>query len=197
MSLPPSSEQDGGEHLPGQEQAPRGVQTLLELCVRDLKRLYLGKVETLQLLDLANELDLRDLREETLGAIRFSYDFFRDAAGEDLLRELCGEREVAGMETARTERERSRRYLRQQGTVLEPVATEYTTRSTGEEETLACYPYEALIAGVQWPKGVDPARREDWLSDQDFEKHLKMTREAFKALPFFKRQARKKDARLW
>ena len=38
------------------------------------------------------------------------------------------------------------------------------------------YPFAALVAGVKWPDIVDPARREQYLDDDEFESIFKMTK---------------------
>jgi hypothetical protein len=170
----------------------------LEQC----KKRYLGKLETLQLLDLANELDLKDLREDCLSSIRFLYDFFREIADQSYLRQLCGDEEVMKLEQVYKEKHRSRRYLRQEGKVIEKTDTPFSNSVLIPEDnnlsiSATCFPYEALKAGVKWPKNVDPTRREDWLSEQDFLRLFKMTRTEFKSLNRFKCERIKKELLLW
>lgn len=172
------------------------MKTLEEMAIEQLKKRYLGKVETLQLLDIANELELKHLRHECLSAVRFAYDFFRDAADEEYLRELCGNEELEAMEQSRVERVRSRRYLRQEGSIVDRSPTIYSEQIDGENEP-TYYPYEALIAGIKWPPAVDPKRREDWLSDDEFVKYFKMSKAEFKNLASFKQERRKKELMLW
>jgi hypothetical protein len=181
------------------------MKSLKEVALEQIRKRFLGKVETLQLLDLANELDMKDFREECLSAIRFSYDFFRDVADQSYLRQVCGEEEVIKLEQAYREKHRSRRYLRQEGKVLEKVDTPFSNavipllvEENDEGTNLpTCFPYDALKAGVKWPKNVDPTRREDWLSDDDFKMLFKMSRMEFKSLNKFKRERLKKELLLW
>jgi hypothetical protein len=38
------------------------------------------------------------------------------------------------------------------------------------------YPLKCLVAGVAWPSGVDPSKREQFLSPIEFEKTFGMTK---------------------
>lgn len=44
------------------------------------------------------------------------------------------------------------------------------------------YPLRALVAGVKWPEGVDPARREQYLSPGEFEGVFGMTKVSARTL---------------
>ena len=58
------------------------------------------------------------------------------------------------------------------------------------------YSYERLI-DTNLPDDVDPSRKEAYLTDPDFKKHLVMDRAAFEALPKWKQINLKKAARLF
>ena len=55
-----------------------------------------------------------------------------------------------------------------------------------------CYPPSALYRGVQWPKEVDPKRREDWLSDADFLTVFGISRSEYLKLKKFRKLQLKK-----
>ena len=55
--------------------------------------------------------------------------------------------------------------------------------------------YEQLKAGL--PEGVDPAKKEQYLSDADFEKVMKSPRAAFNEMKAWKQQQLKKAAGLY
>merc|ERR1712050_782305 len=59
------------------------------------------------------------------------------------------------------------------------------------------FPLSQLACPSPWPEGVDPARREDWLSPTDFVQALGMTKEAFSKLPLWKRKKAKESAKLF
>lgn len=56
-----------------------------------------------------------------------------------------------------------------------------------------CFPIKALLAGVSWPRNVDPSKREEYLTAEDFFKVFQMRFEDFKALPMHVRVAIKKN----
>ena len=58
------------------------------------------------------------------------------------------------------------------------------------------YSYERLI-DTDLPSDVDPARKEAYLTDSDFQTHLGMDRQAFEAIPQWKQINLKKAARLF
>lgn len=97
---------------------------------------------------------------------------------EYLQQDLC-EREEAKQRMA---------YLK--GTVLEKET--FTVSELSD-----FYPVEALRQGVEWPSNVDPANRERHLSDDDFKKVFKMTKEQYHALPQFRRIRLKKENHLF
>ena len=57
------------------------------------------------------------------------------------------------------------------------------------------FSYEDLKSSV--PEGVNPSQKEDYLSDADFSKLFSMTRDAFRALPKWKRDTKKKELGLF
>lgn len=82
------------------------------------------------------------------------------------------------------------RFIQMKGEVLERPVVAF-------DPNAKTFPYEALKAGVAWPPIVDPTKREEFLSDDDFCTIFKMTRADFKALPKFKRDNLKKDMKLF
>jgi Villin headpiece domain len=90
------------------------------------------------------------------------------------------------------------------GTALEKSSSTATANTTStpiqfpvSSSTGPYYPLESLLQGVQWPAGVDPARRESYLSPVDFEATMGMTREQFSALKPFRQQRIKKEKGLF
>ncbi|XP_025048523.1 villin-1 [Alligator sinensis] len=75
----------------------------------------------------------------------------------------------------------------------------FTTNTTLNSGTLQTFPLEDLRnkAAEHLPRGVDPSRKEEHLSDQDFQAVFGMSRGAFAALPPWKRQMLKKDKGLF
>jgi len=59
-----------------------------------------------------------------------------------------------------------------------------------------CYPYSVLI-GDPLPANVDPSRKEEYLSDREFQQVLGMDKGAWEALPSWKRVAAKRAKNLF
>jgi hypothetical protein len=79
------------------------------------------------------------------------------------------------------------------GTVLEP--TQHKNNMSKSESGF--FPVEALRQGSVWPAEVDPVRREDFLSPEDFFAVFKMSKEEFACLDKFKRVRIKKEVMLF
>ena len=59
------------------------------------------------------------------------------------------------------------------------------------------YSYTALQAGVQWPAGIDPTKREQYLRDEEFLTVFGMAKDSFNKFDRFKRIQLKKDKNLF
>ncbi|GAX81454.1 hypothetical protein CEUSTIGMA_g8883.t1 [Chlamydomonas eustigma] len=57
-------------------------------------------------------------------------------------------------------------------------------------------PYEELVK-LRLEDGIDPTRKEDYLTDEEFLKVFSVEREKFKKLPDWKRQLKKKEVSLF
>ncbi|XP_030097521.1 villin-1 [Serinus canaria] len=81
-------------------------------------------------------------------------------------------------------------------TSREEVFTATTTLIPTKLET---FPLDVLVntAAEDLPRGVDPSRKEDHLSDADFQAVFGMSRSAFSSLPLWKQQNLKKDKGLF
>lgn len=60
-------------------------------------------------------------------------------------------------------------------------------------------PYQSLITGMEWPPGVDPARREQKLTEEEFFLYFGMSKEVFNSpqTDRIMRERLKKAAKLW
>ena len=58
------------------------------------------------------------------------------------------------------------------------------------------YPYERLVS-TEIPEDVDPTRKEDYLSDVEFQQYLGVTRKSFQANPTWKQVNMKKKSGLF
>jgi hypothetical protein len=111
----------------------------------------------------------------------------REKYGEEEMKLIFEPDDLSSFEAQyREQNEIRKRFSNLKGTVIEPTQVEVAA-------TNGCYPLEALIQGVAWPKDVDPAKRETYLSDDDFCNVFRMSRSSFNDLDKFKRMRLKKE----
>jgi hypothetical protein len=77
------------------------------------------------------------------------------------------------------------------GTVIENKAVDTKMRSDGS------YPLEALVQGSTWPAGIDVTKREQYLSDSDFQSVFRMSKAEFNQKDKFVRLRLKKEHNLF
>jgi len=174
------------------------VKSLRDICQDQLAKHIIGKIETVHVLQVANDLQLSELRTECIRTIRFKFDFFKDNVEDDYLRELLNDEEMEDMERASRERKRFSQYIKQEGKILSNASTPFSTISASDASgERVFFPIDALVSGVKWPDGIDPTKREEWLNDEDFERVFRMSKDGFRALGRFHKERLKKDAKLW
>jgi len=83
------------------------------------------------------------------------------------------------------------RFAHLKGSIIEPVVKDVKPTEDG------CYPVEALVQGAAWPADVDPAKRETYLSDSDFQAVFKMTKAEYLSKDKFVRMRLKKEYKLF
>ncbi|NWR50729.1 VILI protein, partial [Regulus satrapa] len=89
--------------------------------------------------------------------------------------------------------------LEQLTSVLTSRQEVFTASTTLVPTKLETFPLDVLVntAADDLPRGVDPSRKEDHLSDEDFKAVFGMNRSAFSNLPLWKQQKLKKDKGLF
>jgi len=112
---------------------------------------------------------------------------------EDFVKDVLGDESFARASHLRTERLEAEKKLSayRRGSALEPTKVEFEKRSDGT------FPLAALVAGVAWPEGVIPDKREMYLSDEEFASVFKMTKDAWKGVDKVMRARLKKEHKLW
>ena len=179
---------------------PRQFKSLVDICQEQIMKKCIGKIETLDVLFVANELSLEHLREECMRTIRFKYAFFKEITEEGYLQQLCGEEAILEFEQSLAETNRFRRNSRQEGVVLEKPQSELVpvdAQAYDAQGNRIFYPKAALISGVKWPTGIDASKREEWLSDEEFEATFGMDKASFALQNKFKKERLKKEKGLW
>ncbi|NXU99268.1 VILI protein, partial [Cettia cetti] len=89
--------------------------------------------------------------------------------------------------------------LGQLTSVLTSKQEVFTASTTLVPTKLETFPLDVLVntSAEDLPRGVDPSRKEDHLSDEDFQAVFGMKRSAFSNLPLWKQQKLKKDKGLF
>ncbi|KAM7049321.1 villin-1 isoform 1-T1 [Acridotheres tristis] len=89
--------------------------------------------------------------------------------------------------------------LGQLTSVLTSTQEVFTASTTLVPSKREIFPLDVLVntAAEDLPRGVDPSRKEDHLSDEDFQAAFGMNRYAFSSLPLWKQQKLKKDKGLF
>jgi hypothetical protein len=128
-----------------------------------------------------------------LERIRNHMAYLHERYAEEDLVKILGRQEYESQRRRLDEMYQSKKNFVYQthGSVLEREPVSLKSSSDG------FYPYDALIAGVLWPEGVNPASREQHLSPDDFQRIFKMSKEAFMKLDKQKRLRLKKDVNLF
>ena len=149
------------------------------------------------------QMDLENIREVSLRLSHTSlneklntwlsrnYVIVRERYSRDALESILGVEKVDIEERRINDIEMAKKLMAtfRSGCVIDPISSEFI-----EAEF---YPLRCLVAGVAWPKEVDPTRREDWLDEETFMKVLGMNKNSFKALATFERIRLKKSANLF
>lgn len=102
-----------------------------------------------------------------------------------------GVEEVAIMHRLHIDRLSIEKKLANKGLVIERQEISAQADESGK------FPLSCLVAGVKWPEGVDPSRREEYLCEKEFEAVFKMNREQYSKLDKYKRIELKKHANLF
>ncbi|NXC81101.1 VILI protein, partial [Cercotrichas coryphoeus] len=89
--------------------------------------------------------------------------------------------------------------LGQLTSVLTSTQEVFTASTTLVPSKLEIFPLDVLVntSAEDLPRGVDPSRKEDHLSNEDFQAVFGMNRSAFSSLPLWKQQKLKKDKGLF
>lgn len=136
-----------------------------------------------------------DLERRIDRFLQMSFRQVRDAAAErgrlEELQAVLGEERYGALVERSAGLDASVAQLKRVGSVCEREAVAAEVRPEGT------YPYRALVRGVRWPAGVDPDRREDYLSEADFVAAFRLDRQAWAGLPRWRQVELKKGASLF
>jgi len=170
--------------------------SLVDICIACIK--HSPKYKTLEgLLLLYNKLDLnnpsfRCIVDFIMKGLNDKYPMLHEKYGIEEMRLIFSPPDLEHFEKERlvlVDIKNRLAYLK--GTVIQPDIKEFKPSEDG------FYPIEALIQGVTWPSNIDPANREKFLSEADFVKVFKMTKEEFYNKDKFVRMRLKKEHKLF
>ena len=170
--------------------------SLVDVCIDCIKHSH--KYKTVEgLLLLYNKLDLsnpsfRCITDFIMKGLNDKYPMLHEKYGIEEMKLIFSPADLAHFEKERqTLVDIKNRVAYLKGTVIQPDAKEFKPSEDG------FYPIEALVQGVTWPSNVDPANREKFLSEADFVKVFKMTKEEFYNKDKFVRMRLKKEYKLF
>ena len=172
--------------------------SLHELCSRVISDCYLTPKTVCEVMDFAKTYNVPMLQQRVEGFVTNAWAGVQEANDADTLREVLGVDLYTALCVEQEELSRATRRLSLLGEVVEkpvpPNAVLEPARSTSGRET---WPYEQLRTGVAWPPGVGADERERWLSNEEFEAVLGVSREAWDRLPKWKRNTLRREADLF
>ncbi len=138
---------------------------------------------------------MQELHDRLMNDCKTRFPYYLDKFGRDKLIELLSPETFNSFYSEYTARleEKNKFHYRTQGSVLDRAVA----APEGYQSSNGFYPLSHLIQGVQWPEGIDPAKRETYLSPEEFLMVFKMTKEEFQAKDKFKRMELKKLHKLF
>jgi hypothetical protein len=179
---------------------PQEVPTLESLCVAALKKPYPIHQKLIMYkiihddLDNAVPLEVREilnvqgLREHWALEIEKAFRALLTYYDEDkwVIADILGDTYYTELKTKLEERERGLKQFDKyrRGSVMEKDDSLLSAEEMQRYRNDGVLPYRVLKAGTKWPDGVVASRREEYLSEGEFERVFGMTRAAFKAIPF-------------
>lgn len=170
--------------------------TLVDICIECIKNS--PKFKTLEgMLRLYYKLDLsnpafRCIAEFVMKGLNDKYPMLHEKYGIEEMKLIFSPEDLDHFEKERhvlLDIKNRLAYLK--GTVIQPDIKDFKRTEEG------CYPIEALLQGAAWPSDVDPANREKYLSEVDFAKVFKMSKEDFYNKDKFMRMRLKKEYKLF
>ena len=134
--------------------------------------------------------DMDDIKSRILDHLKSRFALLIERYEKDALIDLFTEEEYMKMEKKLNDRLQAEKLMkvRSNGNVLEPLkpsstsTSSLTSSSKSGDGSNGFYPYEMLIQGVVWPTDVDPTKREQYLSNEDFHQIFDISKTDFKAL---------------
>lgn len=180
------------------------VPSLQDICIQQLMPCKVHRDSLMplyaQIKPVASSAKLEDLKRKLKVEIIDFYQYFRDNNHVDYIKECIGNEFYEKCEDVLAERLRIKKTMvvsTSSGQIIERELYRQTSNETKTAEQHGIYPYEALKQGRLWPDHVDVTKREQYLSDTEFESIFNMTKAAFEKLDKHKRKQLKQEVHLF
>jgi len=134
--------------------------------------------QVIQMYDVGIVTGHLDIAEEAKSFVSDKFAYFIERYGEEQLKDVLTEKDFNEMLSVHNERLKIEKRLSLKGSVIEREAIQLTESEVQD----GFYPLKSLLPGVAWPSDVDPAKREQYLNPNEFEKTFGMTKESFNAI---------------
>lgn len=173
------------------------IPTLCELCIRTITTS--SKYKTIDgLMKIYCTIDIQSpiyeqLYLEVMKKINYIYPMIKEKYKKEEIIEFFHEQDLIVFEKNFAEFvETKKKFESLKGTIVEPIDTGTITPTDD-----GYYPLNALIQGVSWPKHIDPTKREQYLSPNDFFNVFQMTKDEFLKKDKYLRLRLKKEHQLF
>ena len=200
------------KHIADEVAAENTIPSLQDLCLRQLAACrihrdslmsFYSQVKTLVTWSIGEGgvmLKLDELKRRLEVEIMDFYQYFKDRNSVECIKANIGCELYEMCEDALVERQRVKKTLVESTTSGHVIERRLYRQTSDEERTTkqqGVYPYKALKEGMLWPNDVDPTRREQYLSDIEFENVFNMTKTEFEGLNRYKRRQLKQSVKLF
>ena len=175
---------------------PESVPTLADWCIKTIRNN--PKCKALEcLLAVYSKLDsgnpiYTSVRAYAVQRLGEQYPMLYEKYGFDELKLVFAAEELERFEAERKQAlEVKNRFASLKGTIIEPVQISCEKTDDGS------YPVQVRVQGAAWPADVNPSKREEYLSDQDFVSVFKMTKQELSQKDKFVKLRLKKEHKLF
>ncbi|CAD7701852.1 unnamed protein product [Ostreobium quekettii] len=207
--MTPSSEDipDGAtaeEGASGLSREATSVPSLQECCMKTVNRCLNARsvLELLEFCQMTGGMFAQgpELKNKCMQFVTNTFESVRQIMGDEALRRILPEEVTARLEEAAKERAETIRKVRIEGKVVEREALGEEPKEENLGPSVSgevAHRYDNLRAGVRWPSNVDPTRREEYLTEEEFKKVFWCSYSEYQQYPQWKQLWLKKEKELF
>ena len=174
------------------------VPSLHELCSRVISDCLLTPKTVCEVMEFARTYNVPMLQRRVEAFVTSAWVGVQEVNDAETLRRVLGDELYTALCAEQEELARATRRLSLVGEVVEkPVPPNAVLEPARTQSGRDTWPYEQLRTGVAWPPGVVADERERWLSNEQFEAVLGVSREAWAKLPEWKKGTLRREADLF